>query len=341
MKVFWLIGLAIFLIFCVEETKASSKIDTVYFQNGDRLTGELMTLNKGVLKLKTDDGGTINIEWKKIDSLCVLNPVRILKHNGEIFYGQMYPSGKTGMCILHNEEGKKSDIYLQTIVELIQLEKRIWDRLSGTLSAGFSFIQATNITQLDFSGNVEYKGERVIFSVNYNIILTDDGEETTQRQTGGGTFNRLLPNNWSVQGKVLAETNSEFELDLRTSLITGASYSFIRSNTQLLSTGIGVSLNRESSGDLVQDNIEALFGLNYSLFILESPKVTINFQGYLFPSLNRVGRFRSEINSDLNIELFKDFFLKGTLFYSYDNEPLSGVDVHTDWGTTLGFEYKF
>lgn len=341
MKVYWLIIIAFFLLVCSKELKASSKIDTVYFQHGDRLTGEVISLNKGVLKLKTDDGGTVSVEWKKIDSLCILNPVRILKHNGGILFGQLYPSGKTGMSILHDENGKQSEVYLQTIVELIQLEKRLWDRLSGTLSAGYSFIQATEVTQLDFAGSVQYKGEKTILVANYSVVLTDDGVETTQRQTGGGSFNRILPNNWLALGKLLAESNSEFELDLRTSFITGASYSFVRSNSQTLNAGMGISLNREFSGDLAQNNIEGLFGVNYSLFILESPKVSINFQGFLLPGLNHFGRIRSDINSDLNIELFKDFYLKGTLFYNYDNEPLSGVDVTTDWGTTLGFEFKF
>lgn len=76
----------LFLMACFEETKAaSSKIDTVYLQHGDRLTGELVSLNKGILKLKTNDVGTVSIEWQNVDSLCILNPLRILKHNGGIF----------------------------------------------------------------------------------------------------------------------------------------------------------------------------------------------------------------------------------------------------------------
>ena len=37
--------------------------------NGDRLTGEILNLNRGRLELKTDDAGTINIEWDKIASV--------------------------------------------------------------------------------------------------------------------------------------------------------------------------------------------------------------------------------------------------------------------------------
>ena len=342
MRVSWLIFTSFILFFCFEGTKAaSSKIDTVYFQHGDRLTGELLTLDKGILKLKTDDGGTVSIEWKNIDSLCILNPLRIIKHNGGILFGQLFPSGKRGVCILLDENNDKSEIELQAIVELIQLEKRILDRLSGTLSAGYSYIKATKVTQLDFSGDIDYKGEKTILSANYDVVLTDDGSETTQRQSGGATYYRVLPKNWMVQGKIMGESNSEFKLDLRTSIITGVSYSFIRTNTQIFQFGSGVSVSREFSGDLAQNNFEGLFGLKYYLFILESPKVSFNFDGYFIPGINYFGRIRSSINTDLKWEMFKDFYLKGSLFFNFDNQPLSGIDTHTDWGTSLGFEFKF
>lgn len=342
MKGFRIIIATLFLMACFIGTKAaSSKIDTVYFQHGDRLTGELVSLNKGILKLKTNDVGTVSIEWQNIDSLCILNPLRILKHNGGILYGRLYPSGKDKVAIVYDADGNTSEIELVAIVELIQLKEKLISRLSGTLSAGFNYTKATEVSQLDFSGNIDYKGEKTIFSANYSIVLTDDGSKTTQRQSGGASSDRLLPKNWSAQGKLLAETNSEFQLDLRTSLNSSVSYNFIRSNNQLLQAGGGFSLNREFSGDLAQNNIEGLVGLKYSLFIMDSPQVSFNFEGFLLPGLNRFGRVRSEVNSDFKWEIFKDFFLKGSLFFSSDNEPLSGVDVRTDWGTSLGFEFKF
>ncbi|TNF42571.1 MAG: DUF481 domain-containing protein [Bacteroidetes bacterium] len=342
MKEFWLTIVLILFVFGINAAKAeSSKIDTVYFRHGDRLTGELVSLNKGILKLKTNDVGTVSIEWQNVDSLCILNPLRILKHNGGILYGRLYPSGKNKVGILVDAQGDKSEIELVSIVELIQLKEKILSRLSGTLSTGFNYTRATEVSQLNFTGNLDYKGEKTIFSANYDIVLTDDGTETTQRQTGAASFNRILPKNWSVVGKILAESNSEFKLDVRTSVITAGSYYFIRSNSQILQAGAGFSVNREFSGELAQNNIEGIIGLGYSLFIIDSPEVTYNFAGYLFPGLNRFGRVRSEINTDLKWEIFSDFFLKGSLYFSFDNEPLSGVDTHTDWGTSLGVEYKF
>ena len=69
--------------------------------------------------------------------------------------------------------------------------------------------------------------------------------------------------------------------------------------------------------------------------------MSVNFDGYLIPGINRIGRIRSNINTNLDWELFNDFYLKWSLFYSSDNQPLSGVDVRNDWGTSFGIEFKF
>lgn len=317
------------------------KIDTVYLHSGDKITGEMMSLDRGSLKLKTSDAGTLSIKWLNIDSLCVLNPVRILKHNGGLLYGQLYPSGKRQVCILLDENNKTSEIELQSIAELIQIRKRFIDRLTGSISAGYRYTKATNISQIDFAGNAEYKGEKSIVAADYSVVFTDDGTSKTQRQNGGASYDRILPNNWSVNGKVMAESNSEFKLDIRTSINSAASYSFISTSKHQLKTLVGLSVNREFSGDLAQNNIEGIVGVDYSVFILNTPKLTLNSDSYIVPSLNIGGRLRSNINADLSWEVFNDFYVKWNLFYSSDNKPLSGVDTRNDWGTSFGIEFKF
>ena len=334
------IFLALFFILLLNVASASSKVDTVYFQNGDRITGEVKLLSNNLLKLSTDDGGTIDIEWNKIDSIFVLNSLRIDMSDGSILYGKISPSGKVGECILREESGKTNEVKLWNIVELMPLKKKIFDRLSGTISSGLSYIKASDVTQLDFDGNVEYKGEKVILQMNYNVILTRESSGTTQRQNGGASLYRVLPKNWSILGKVLAESNSYFELDLRTTFGLGGNYFLIRNNKQRLSSGSGLLLNKEFSAELTQDNVEGIIYMNYLLYLYDYPKISLNIYCDFIPGLNHFGRIRSEINSSINWEIFKDLYLKYSFYNSFDNQPLSGVDVHGDWGITLGLEYK-
>ncbi len=337
----WFALVFLMFLFSKEAKTQTFKIDTVYLHSGDKITGEMLSLDRGSLKLKTDDAGTLSIKWINIDSLCVLNPVRILKHNGGILYGRLYPSGKRQVCILQDENNETSELELQSVAELIQIRKRFIDRITGTISAGYRFTKATNISQLDFAGNAEYKGEKSIIAANYSVVFTDDGTDKTQRQSGGAAYDRLLPNNWSVNGKIMAESNSEFKLDIRTSINTGASYGFISTSKHELRTFAGVSINREFSGQLTQNNLEGIAGVSYSVFILNTPKVTFDTDSYLIPSFTVPGRLRSTINADLNWEIFNDFYLKWNLFFSSDNKPLSGVDTRNDWGTSFGIEFRF
>ena len=45
------------------------KTDVIVLKNGDRVTGEILELEYGLLRLSTDDMGTINIEWSAIASI--------------------------------------------------------------------------------------------------------------------------------------------------------------------------------------------------------------------------------------------------------------------------------
>jgi hypothetical protein len=50
---------------------------------------------------------------------------------------------------------------------------------------------------------------------------------------------------------------------------------------------------------------------------------------------------RSRIDSNLKWEVFKDFYLKWTFFYSHVSKPLSTDAEKNDWAVSLlGLEYK-
>ena len=48
---------------------AVERTDIVILNNGDRVTGEIKSLEAGLLELKTDTMGTIRIEWRFISEL--------------------------------------------------------------------------------------------------------------------------------------------------------------------------------------------------------------------------------------------------------------------------------
>ncbi|MCK4992185.1 MAG: DUF481 domain-containing protein [Bacteroidales bacterium] len=332
--IFWLTFLPATLM-------ASSKIDTIYFQSGDRVTGEVKSLENDLLRLSTDDAGTVSIEWTKVDSVFVRNRMRILLVNGEILYGMLLPSGVAKSCMIWGSAGDPKLVALKNIIELSPIEEKFFNRLSGSISSGFSYTKASEVMTMNLNGSLIYLANKNRIETSYSGNVTSDPLGTTQRQSGGLTFHRMLPKKWFLVSELLAESNSEQQLDLRTTFGLGAGNSIIRTNSSHFYVAAGILTNRELSEGATQNNIEGIVAANYSVFIYDDPEVSFDISSNIIPSINNPGRIRSETESNLKWEVFNDFYLKWSFYYSFDSEPLAGGAEKSDWGITLlGLEYK-
>ncbi len=331
------------LLILISENAWASKIDTIYLQHGDRITGEVKSLENNYLKLSTDDLSTISIQWNKIDSVKILNNMKIVFENGLIFYGKLMPSGKDGSCYIWANIGEPRLTPLSEIVLLYPFEDKLIDRLTGKLSTGGSYTKANDIMQINLNAAVTYLAEKNQLELSYDGNLTlQDTVDASERQSGGLIFRRLLPRNWFLVSELSFESNSEQDLDLRTSFSFGGGNSLVNTNKSVLRIGGALQGSRELSQQDTQNSIEAVLGAGYSLFVYDSPKITFNFASKLSPSLSDLGRIRADIDSNISWEMFHDFYLKWTFYYTYDSKPLSTTASKNDWAVTLlGIEYKF
>lgn len=336
------IVLALIGLFHSGVSLASSKIDTIYFQSGDRITGEVKSLQNNQLKLSTSDVGSVNVEWNKIDSVKILNNMRIVLDDGSIMYGKILTAGEAGQCYIWSSDGDPLQLALALIVSLSPLKNTFMNRLTGSLSSGFSYMKSTEVLQMNFDGSIDYQAEKNTIELSYSGLFSMDSlENKDQNQDAKVTFFRLLSNNWFLVSNVSLESNSELELDLRTTLAMGAGKSLVSNNFTRLNTAAGLQATRENSGGAYQNNLETFAVASYSVFIYDDPKVSVNVSAQVIPSLSALGRVRTSINSSLNWEIFSDFYLKWTFYFNSDSQPLSETAEKYDWAVTLlGLEYR-
>jgi len=317
------------------------KIDTIYLQKGDRITGEVKEMENNYLRLSTNDVGTVKVEWNKIDSVKILNTMRIELEDGRIMYGVLLTGGIKGSCYIWRRAGDPLLMELVHIVGLSPIEEKFVNRLNGTLSTGLSYVKASDVLQLNFNGSVDYLAEKNHGELFYDGLYTEDKDSITQRHHGGATFRRILPRSWFLISTISLESNSELELDLRTNWGVGGGNNIIRTNFSNLYIAGGAQFNRETSKGIEQFNIEGLVLTNYSVFIYDDPDVSFDISASLIPSITDLGRVRSNISSNLKWEIFNDFFLKWSFYYTFDSKPLSVTAAKNDWAVTLlGLEYK-
>jgi hypothetical protein len=195
--------------------------------------------------------------------------------------------------------------------------------------------------QLNLNGSVKYLAEKNQLELYYDGIFTRESAGSSQHQNGGLNFRRILPRKWFLGSKLSAESSTEQQLDLRTSLSLGGGNGIVMTNHNQFYVAAAVQGNREVSSGKDQYNIEGLLSVDYSIFIFDSPEVSFNIGVDLIPSISDFGRVRSRIDSNLKWEVFKDLYLKWTFFYSYDSKPLSTDGEKSDWAVSLvGLEYK-
>jgi len=342
LKLIHIFILSLILSGVVPRSLFASKIDTIYFQHGDRITAEVKSLEKNQLRLSTDDASTIKVEWNKVDSVKIFTYMRIVLEEGDILYGKIMTAGIKGSCYIWHRNGDPLLVELIRIVSLTPVEDKFVNRLNGSISSGFSYVKASEVMQLNLNGSIEYLARKNQIILAYDGILTKDPQSgSNQRQNGSVAFRRVLPKNWFLLSQLTAESNSELQLDIRASLGFGGGKSIVKTNSSHLYTALGIQGNRERSNEEHQVNLEGILGAGYSIFIYDDPEVSFAVTAAAYPSLNDPGRVRSDVDSSLKWEVFNDFYLKWTFYYSFDSRPLSGSPEKSDWALTLlGFEYK-
>ena len=78
----------------------AAKTDVVVLKNGDHFTGEVKQLSRGLLKLSTDDAGTIYIEWDKIIAVTTALQYEVVTANGARYVGALTPVSSTQLRIV-------------------------------------------------------------------------------------------------------------------------------------------------------------------------------------------------------------------------------------------------
>ncbi len=112
--------------------------------------------------------------------------------------------------------------------------------------------------------------------------------------------------------------------------------------SRLLFSG-GLQATRETKvADIDETNsLEALIRTNYEVFKYESPKLSLNIDLFLIPSVTESGRLRTSLNARVAWELIKDLMWELTGYFTSDNRPPEGAQATTDYGIVTSIKWTF
>ena len=331
-------GVAGLLLLVAAGTAEAQKTDSVWIRNGDRITGEVEALTRGLLKYSTDDLGTISIEWDKVDRISTTTLLEVQLVSGEKFYGHL-GLGPGGWLVLGADT-----LPLAGVVAITPVDGKFWGRVNGYLDLGFSYQKANKTVQVTTGARVVYRGPTAETTLDLSTFLEDrDDADENSRLSGSLTERLLFSNRWSAGGVVGYDNNEELDLSGRARVVGFGARTLVQSNhIELRATG-GLVLARERyfSTDSTTTSMEGLAGVSFRAFRYDRPKLDASITSSAYPSFTVSGRLRWQNDIRLSYELVKDFMLTLTVFDAFDSKPQAVGAPKNDFGTTFAATWSF
>ena len=330
------------VVFLALATSVSAqKTDTIKIINGNIITGEIKSLEHGLLSYKTDDIGTLKVKWDKVNQISSKKNYEIELDDGKLLYGSFrYSSEKNKVKLISGPI--VNEILLIRIISITPLENKFWARFDGSFDIGLNYTKANELAQLNFGSNFRYNAKKITNIISYNgTFTTQNKRDPTRRQDFSYNFYYSLKKKWDAGLVASLQQNSELGILLRLLGGGGVANNIIQTNRDILQTSVGLVMNQEWSDDdkSSNSNLEGLLALTYYRFKYDTPKIDMNSGINFYPSITDFGRIRTEFETSLKMELLKDFFWNLRLYFSNDNHPPNPAASKSDYGFTLSFGY--
>ncbi len=325
---------------------AAPKTDTVYFKNGDKLTGEVKGLKRGRLSLNTDATGTIGIEWEKIAAVVSDQKIQVETDIGLRYFGHLVTSEEASELIVMTKAGPRT-LDAVRVITMEPIDGEGINALDVDVSIGYNFAKAGGVAQGNAALNADWRSLIRIESLRFSTTTTEsdsdvDSNNSSKRVTLGLQHTRLWRDRWFSSGGLSVDRNDELGLNLRTSFSASGGRFVIQSNTMLWSLDAGLQVSREDldATEKDTDSLEATFKTNFDWFLFHNPEFDWSTSLQLIPSLTESGRLRGELETKLQWELIGDLKWGLSLYSSFDNQPAETGST-SDYGVNTSLTYEF
>jgi len=340
---YWMTACVALIIESATGTLAKHKDDVVIMKNGDRMTGEIKSLKQGeLLFLASYMVDPVRLDWSRVARLESKDSYLISMADGYQFT-EKFKVEDSGTDNFHMGAGGATKVSQMNVVRILPIETDFWQQLEGSINFGLSFTSGNDQYDASLSSDVTYRRGDSSLSASFDTSFSGQPKGTkTARNQLTVDYRRQLSPRWFAGGLFDTLHSDQLSLDRR---VTGGGLigrNLILNERTRLSAFGGVAVNREKySIAPAQDwktNVDALGGLDFKTFRFSSTNITSRL--VVFPSLTTPGRVRTQLKSDLNIKIAKDFWWGVHLYDNFDSKPPINADKNDlVISTTIGWKF--
>lgn len=321
---------------------AQGRTDVVTLANGDRITGEVVRVERGRLEFKTDDAGTLHLEWDKLSSLVANRFVEVLTSNGQRYLGTLGPSSIRSISVV--SLGGPVSIPMSEVTLVTPIGRSFWSKIDGSIDLGYNYTRSSGVAQFNLNSDTLYRRPAASIRLTASTTVTqkDDDSGRDDRGTIEASYLRYPWQHWFVTAAGRFETNESLGLTLRSQIGGAFGPRLINSTKAQMTVGAGLAVNEEHGVDVEPtQNLEGLLVFRTSYYTYDRPKTNVDISLQYYPSLSNTGRQRLQADVALKRELWKDFFASLTFFNTFDSRPPNPSADQNDIGVVFSVGWSY
>ena len=335
-----LVALAIVLY--AGAVSAQPRTDIVVLGNGDRITGEIAGLDRGRLEFKTDEAGTLYIEWDNITRLEGVRVFEVATSDGRRFLGRLGPGASRTLSIVGIDA--TVSIAIPDVTQIWPVGASFWRKLDGSFDAGFNYTQSSGVAQLNVNSDTVFRrpGFEARLDASMTVTQQEEDGERDDRGSVEASYVRYRGTRWFVGAAGRFETNESLGLRLRSQIGITTGPRLVNSNRAQLAVSAGLVVNNEQAVDAeASSNVEAAFALQSSYYTYDRPRTDFSLALQYYPSLSNTGRHRIQLDGNAKREFWKDLFLSLNVYDSFDSRPPNAAFDNNDVGVVFSIGWSY
>ncbi len=328
---------------------AREKRDVIRLVNGDRITCEIIKLEKGYLYVKPEYAdGTVAMDWSKIASITSSQSFVVADNAGKRYSGTLQSKAEANapheLQLQVTNSSTSHVIDAKEVVQIHPTDTIFWQNLHGGVNAGLNYAKQQNRTQYNFQTNAAFERTKWQVTANYESSFSGGGNLSDLRNDLRLNVIRQLlsPRNFYL-GLADFLQSDEQQLDLRTTFGGALGHRFRYTNNSFIAAYGGAVWNRErysseATTNRTGDSAEAVLATQVNFFKFKTTDILADAR--LYPSLTDQGRVRFDLNTSLKLRLAKDLYWNFGYYLNFDSRPPDTLPK-TDFGSTSGLGWSF
>jgi hypothetical protein len=266
---------------------AQGRTDVVILANGDHITGEVVVLERGRLEFKTDDAGTLYLEWDKLASLVAARFVEVVTEDGRRFLGTLGKSADRSISVVRSR--RATSLVMAEVALIRAIGRGFWKKLDGSIDAGYNYTKSSGVAQFNLNWDSVYQKPASRFRLTASTTITqkDDDSGRDDRGTLEMSYLRYPWQHWFVTAAGRFETNESLGLVLRSQVGSAVGPRLVNTSKAQLTVGAGLAVNEEQGVDVEPtQNLEGLMVFRASYTTIARRRTSTSAQ---YPSLTTPG----------------------------------------------------